>query len=76
MALSLVVYLFLVCYGRSKADHISRVIPSFLEVNAIYLSHSCNVEAKSTCPRIAKTGTHWFERWQSGLCRTSPRPSW
>ncbi|KAF9805502.1 hypothetical protein IEO21_09015 [Rhodonia placenta] len=25
------VYLFLVCYGRSKADHISRVIPSFLE---------------------------------------------
>jgi AP-2 complex subunit beta-1 len=29
---AVVVYLFLVCYGRSKADQIHIVIPSFLQV--------------------------------------------
>lgn len=58
------VYLFLVCYGRSKADQINIVIPSFLQVRPLHFSvfsyclpqcsycHSCVQDCNDRNPLI------------------------
>lgn len=65
----IVVYLFLVSYGRSKPDQIHIVIPSFLQVSPLYY---LELHIAFISHRTAVIAIHLSEPWLYVLCLTSP----
>ena len=67
----IVVYLFLVCYGRSKSDQIRLVMPSFLQVSITGRARTVRLRRA----RTAKTGIPSYAHSPSEQCPTYPHRS-